>query len=97
MFVTNLPEHKGMLFSWNKETFISMWMKHTYIPLDMIWIDDDYTIVHLHQQATPLDLTPLRSPLKAKYVIELNAGIIKQKGIQLNDKVNFYKYVIPKE
>lgn len=87
MFVTDMPINKGMLFKWESEELRPMWMKNTYIPLDIFWVNSQYQIVHIHENAQILDLTPLTSPLPAKYVIELNAGIASANQILIGDMV----------
>ena len=86
MYIQTIPTQNGMLFSWNYEQTISIWMKNTFISLDILWLNSKLEIVHMHHQATPFDLTPLTSPIPSQYVIELKAGTIKRIDIRLNDK-----------
>lgn len=88
MYVNNMHKKNGMLFSWKTEKNRSMWMKNTYIPLDILWLNKELQIVHIHSNARILDLTPLTSPSPAQYVIELNAGISSENRILVGDTVS---------
>ena len=87
MFRTEMAEDAGMLFLFKKEDILSFWMKNTLIPLDMLFIDADGQIVHIHENAIPQDLTPVPSQKPAKSVLELNGGIAKKMGIQVGDQI----------
>ena len=88
MYVNNMPKKNGMLFIWKTEKIRHMWMKNTYIPLDILWLNKEFRIVHIHNNARILDLTPLKSPTPAQYVIELNAGITSENHILIGDTVS---------
>jgi uncharacterized membrane protein (UPF0127 family) len=85
----NMPENNGMLFVFGKETQVSMWMKDTHIPLDIIFIKSDHTIEKIEHNTTPLSLNAIHSKEKVVAVLELNAGICKKLGIKENDKIVF--------
>jgi uncharacterized membrane protein (UPF0127 family) len=74
----NLPKNKGMLFVFNRDDQHSFWMKNTYIPLDIIWIDNSNTIVHIKNEATPKSLEILTPPTQARYVLEINGGLAQK-------------------
>ncbi len=88
MFKQSIPVDYAMTFVLERPLLIAMWMKNTYIPLDMIFFDESGTVVHLIENARPHDLTPLSSKVKVKGVIELNAGLIKNNNIQIGDKIS---------
>jgi uncharacterized membrane protein (UPF0127 family) len=62
-----------MLFIFPKEQIKSFWMKNTYIPLDMIFVNASGSIVSIYRGAKPNDETPISSIFPAKYVIEVNS------------------------
>ncbi|MDR0370049.1 MAG: DUF192 domain-containing protein [Candidatus Peribacteria bacterium] len=85
MFREILPEDEGMLFIFDTEQPYSFRMKNTLIPLDMIWINNNLTIVDI-QQANPCktDSCPSFIPAEnAQYVLELNQGITQKYGIHI--------------
>ncbi|PID34493.1 MAG: hypothetical protein CR971_03000 [candidate division SR1 bacterium] len=89
MFVEQLPEDEGMLFTYDQEGSYTFWMKNTLIPLDMIWINKNKKIVDI-QTAQPCktEECPVYTPKgKAQYVLELNAEITKKYGIQIGQKL----------
>ncbi len=94
MHRTGMGDDAGMLFIFetaaSRRTF---WMKNTLIPLDMIWLDDTWTIVHLEQGVPPCKADPCPSfgpkTRASTYVIELNAGHIQKHAIQVGDVVDF--------
>ncbi|RAP25950.1 hypothetical protein DID74_02620 [Candidatus Marinamargulisbacteria bacterium SCGC AG-333-B06] len=95
MHIKKLPHNQGMIFSWEKQQIISMWMKNTYIPLDMLWLNSNYQIVCVKENTVPFDLTPINCAKKANYVIEVNAGIINQ--YKIKKKKNFKLSIISEQ
>ena len=88
MYRKSLPQNQGMLFIFPYPKIIRMWMKNTYIPLDMIFLNGQNQVICLRENAHPLDENIISCPYPAKMVLELNAGEIKAKNIQLGDVLN---------
>jgi uncharacterized membrane protein (UPF0127 family) len=82
-----LPDGKGMLFDFSPEQQISMWMKNTYISLDMIFIRADGRILRIAENTEPLSTKIVSSGGLAKGVLEVIAGTAKKYGIQPGDRV----------
>ena len=81
MFVRDLPENAGMLFVYERAGMHSMYMKNTYIPLDMVFARADGTVSSVIHDTEPLSLDS-RSPVEpVSYVLELNAGVARRLGI----------------
>lgn len=91
MFRKNLSENEGMLFVFPSEQYIKIWMKNTFIPLDIIFISDDKDIVDLKKNAKKLSRAIITSKVKAKYALEINAGLINKLNIKIKDKIYFYE------
>ena len=88
MYRKSMPKDQGMLFVFPYPSIIKMWMKNTYIPLDMVFFNAQNQIICLHENAIPLDEKNIIScPYPAMKVLELNAGEIKVHNIQLGDKL----------
>ena len=85
---------QGMLFDYGENNVISMWMKNTFIPLDIIFLDSDYNVIHFHKNATPHSLEGLSSKKDAYYAIELNAGSIDDLNIGVGDNINEWIKII---
>lgn len=81
MFVRNMPERTGMLFIYDEDEVHSMWMKNTYIPLDMVFARSDGTVSSIIHDTVPLTLTSNRSAEPVRYVLELNSGAARHFGI----------------
>lgn len=93
MFRKSMKDNHGMLFLFDKKKFdkntqINMWMKDTYIPLDIIFIKPDGTIRKI-ATGKPLSLESIQSGGEVGSVLEINAGMCKKLGININDKVIF--------
>lgn len=80
MGVTSLTNEEGMLFIWEEEGIYPFWMKDTLIPLDIIWIDADGTIIDIASlQPCEADPCPAYTPQgSAQYVLETNVGLMQQ-------------------
>ncbi len=78
MFVRKLPETKGMLFVYENTGVRSMWMKNTYIPLDMIFARADGSVSSVIHDTVPQTLESQFSTEPVKFVLELNAGTARR-------------------
>jgi uncharacterized protein len=87
MFVTQLPSDEGMLFPEDKPKIMSMWMKNTLIPLDMLFIDTHGKIVCLLVNAKPESVEILSCDKPVKAVLEIGGGEAERRGIKVGDTV----------
>ncbi len=87
MYRKELPDGKGMLFDFSPEQQISMWMKNTFIPLDMIFIRADGRILRIAENTEPHSLAIISSGGLAKGVLEVIAGTAQKYGIAPGDRV----------
>ena len=87
MFVRDLPANEGMLFINEPPRVASMWMKNTFIPLDMLWIDSRGRITAIHANTTPQSLDSISAPMKVRAVLELRGGETARRGIRRGDVV----------
>ncbi len=91
MYRSKMQENRGMLFIFNNERMHSFYMKNTRIPLDILYINKDFEIVSVVENATPYDETSLPSQFPVMYVLEVNGGMKDKWGIELGDKISFTK------
>ena len=89
MYRSAMETQQAMLFIFPDEAQRSFYMKNTRIPLDIIYIDKDYTLVSFQKNAKPFDTTGLPSKIPAKYVLEINAGLSDQLGLAVGDRISF--------
>lgn len=90
MFRKYLPKNSGMLFLYQKEDYYAIWMKNCFIPLDIIWLDSKGRIIYFIENAPPCKEEPCRvyePMMKARFVIELNAGTIKKLNLKTGQRV----------
>lgn len=87
MFRTKMPRDEGMLFDFKETREVSFWMRNTFIPLDMIFIDEQGTIRHIHKNAIPQDPTGIPSQHPVRFVLEINGGLAAQYGLKPGDEV----------
>jgi len=87
MYRKELADGKGMLFDFSPEQEVSMWMKNTYISLDMIFIRADGRILRIAQNTEPMSTKIIPSGGLAKGVLEVIAGTAQKYGIQPGDRV----------
>lgn len=88
MHVRHLPEFTGMLFVYPTSDMHSMWMKNTYISLDIVFIREDGTISNIEANTEPLSLTSISSTNPVSYVLELNAGVTAKLHIDTASRVH---------
>ena len=89
MYRKKLLNNEGMLFIFPREKIIQLWMKNTYIPLDVIFISENKVIVDIKKNMEKLSETIVKSKVKSKYALEFNAGLINKLDIEIGDKVLF--------
>jgi uncharacterized membrane protein (UPF0127 family) len=82
-----LCEDCGMLFQFDSERFASIWMKNTFVPLDLAYITVDGRIVDI-RALQPHDLTFVKSPEPVLYALEMNQGWFAKNGITVGDRVS---------
>jgi uncharacterized membrane protein (UPF0127 family) len=82
----SMAEDRGMLFDFGETRPVYMWMRNTYIPLDMLFLDDQGVIKHIRAETTPLSDDIIDSHAPVRFVIELNAGQAARLGIAVGDK-----------
>jgi len=87
MFRQAMPEDQGMFFIFEDSRRRSFWMKNTLIPLDIIFIDKNGVIRHIHHDAVPQDETPIPSRADILTVLEINGGQAAEKGIHVGDRI----------
>jgi uncharacterized membrane protein (UPF0127 family) len=87
MYRKELPEGKGMLFDFKRDQEVSFWMQNTFIPLDMLFIRGDGTILRIAENTEPLStkLVPSGGPVRA--VLEVIGGTARKFGIAPGDRV----------
>jgi len=83
-----LPAGHGMLFDYGRPVMAQMWMKNTRIPLDMLFIDADGVIRHIHAMARPFDKTVIATPVAVRWVLEIGGGRADALGIRTGDRVH---------
>jgi uncharacterized membrane protein (UPF0127 family) len=81
MFVREMPARTGMLFVYADENYRSMWMKNTYLPLDMVFARRDGSISNIESNTVPLSEKSIRSSEPVAFVLELNAGTARRLAI----------------
>ncbi len=88
----SLGGSQGMLFVFDTPGKYGFWMKDTYIPLDMIWLDQNGVVVYVKKNALPESFPQVFQPEKnSTYVIELNSGKIDAENVKIGDKIFFQK------
>lgn len=89
-----LPPFKGLLMVFNEPQWVSIWMKNTFISLDIIWVDQFLKIVDIQEKATPLSKKIMTGQKQAKYIIEMNAGLVDQWNISIGNLVTIHSPLI---
>jgi len=87
MHVRDMSETSGMLFVYSNAEYHSMWMKNTYIPLDIAFARSDGSISNIAANTEPLSLKSIGSTDAVKYVLELNAGTAERLSIDENSRL----------
>jgi uncharacterized membrane protein (UPF0127 family) len=89
MFRQSLDGGRGMLFLFDRSERLKFWMKNTYIPLDMIFIDEQRQVVFVEENAEPLTLDPRGPDRESRYVLEVPGGWARAHGVETGVPVRF--------
>lgn len=87
MYRTHLDDNKGMLFVYEYAQEITMWMKNTYIPLDMVFLRSDGSVLRIAEQTEPLSEEIIASQGPARFVLELAGGAARRMGLKPGDRL----------
>jgi uncharacterized membrane protein (UPF0127 family) len=87
MFVRQMPERTGMLFIYESDEYHSMWMKNTFISLDMVFARSDGTVSSIIRDTVPQTLASQESTEPVRYVLELNAGTTRRLSIGVRSQL----------
>lgn len=87
MYVAALADDDAMIFVYDTPEILRMWMKNTYLPLDMLFADERGCIVSIAERAKPLSLASIESGSPAVLVVELNGGTAAARGAKTGDRV----------
>ena len=89
MYRKSMKQDRGMLFIQPTESLQYFYMKNTEIPLDIIYINSGMKIVSFQKNAEPFNEETLPSNAPAKYILEINAGLSDELGLQVGDSISF--------
>ena len=87
MHRTHLPDCSGMWFDFGNPKVVAMWMRDTFIPLDIIFVGSDFRVLSIFQNADPLSDSLIKSPQATQYVLEINAGEAVQNNLAVGQHV----------
>ena len=96
MFRKSLADRAGMLFFYDEEQHISMWMRNTYISLDMIFIKGDGTVHRVEEGTEPFSERVIESGERVLAVLEVKAGIARSLGLKPGDRVEHPRFTAAK-
>lgn len=88
MFRTEMAENHGMIFHYSPPRLARIWMKNTYISLDILFINADGTILNIARNTTPFSLATISAAGSVAASLELNAGVVEAFGIESGDQVH---------
>ena len=77
----------GMLFDFKRDSPVAMWMRNTLIPLDMLFVDREGIVRHIHERAVPMSEAIISSEENVRAVLELNGGTVARLGLKKGDRL----------
>ena len=87
MYVPALTDDQAMIFVYDEPQRVSMWMKNTYLSLDMLFVDARGCIVHVAERARPLSLAAIESGAPVVLVVEIKGGAAAVRGAKIGDRI----------
>ena len=91
MYRKSMQDNQAMLFVFEDSKPRSFYMKNTFIPLDIIYINEEKKIVSFQENAKPLNENSLPSEGNAQYVLEIKSGLAKAWGLKIGDSISYNK------
>ena len=85
MWRKSLAQRNGMLFDFSHSIIVRMWMKNTYIPLDMLFVTEGGRIIQIERNLSPHSLSSIISIEPVRYVVEINGDEARQLGLIIGD------------
>lgn len=92
MYRTSLEPSAAMLFEYPKPKKVSIWMKNTQIPLDILFINHQGIIIKIHSNSEPFSEQSISSEQPVKAVLEFNAGLVEKFNIKVGEKVDYHLF-----
>ncbi|HEY4494543.1 MAG TPA: DUF192 domain-containing protein [Candidatus Paceibacterota bacterium] len=88
--VKSLPENEAVLFVFDEAEKYGIWMKDMHFPIDIIWLDEAYRIVHVEENISPETFPRVFiPPQKSMYIIEANSSFVDKNEIKVGNVLNF--------
>ena len=87
MFRQSMPADQGMLFDFERDQMVSMWMKNTYLSLDMVFIFADGRVHRIESRTEPESEKMISSGVPVRAVLELNANVANRLGLKPGDRI----------
>lgn len=87
MYRNSMADNQGMLFVFPSEEYRSFYMKNTRIPLDIIYLDENYKAVDFVENVSPMNEKSLPSQVPAQYVLEINGNLSEKLTFEIGDKL----------
>ncbi len=94
MFRKTLGRDEGMLLLWPTSRRVAIWMKNTYLPLDIVFIDVNGRVVRVHERARPLATRIIPSGTPVIAVLEVPAGMAKRLGLRRGAVVSLPRHTV---
>lgn len=94
MYRKHLDPNRGMLFIFEQPAQLSFWMRNTYIPLDMIFVEPGMRILGIVENTTPLSEKQCAVSGESQYVLEVNAGFSRTHGLTRGVEVEFVGIIL---
>lgn len=93
-----LPQDTGLWFVFDTPDTHGIWMKDMKFPIDIVWVDSTFAVVHIEENVTPESYpTIFEPPTKATYVLEVNRGVVSALGIKVGDTLRYMEFVAENE
>lgn len=86
----NLASNEGLLFDMGVDKVQSFWMKNTFIPLDVLFLNSKLRVIGFVENTTPHSLDSISIGKKSSFVLEVNAGFVKENKVKKNDYIDFH-------
>ncbi len=96
--VRSLGEREGKLFIFEADARHGIWMKDMYIPIDILWVDKNLTVIHIEENVSPETYPKVFSPATdARFVLETNAHFVSSFRVERGEKLTLPAYLLPQD